>query len=64
MENIEIGMIIYHQKVYDSKEPVKVVGIRETEVELEGDYSGGTHNVCQKEWLPISGVSKKEVNNG
>ena len=35
---------------------MKVVGIREKEVELEGDYSGGTHAVCQKDWLPLEGV--------
>lgn len=35
---------------------MKIVGIRETEVELEGDFSGGTHNVVQKSWLPIKGL--------
>lgn len=51
-----IGQKVYHKEIYDGKELMTVVGIREIEVELEGDYSGGTHNVCQKDWLPIDGV--------
>ena len=42
---------------------MKIVGIRENEVELEGDYSGGTHNVCQTDWLPIEGVLFKRNEN-
>ena len=52
----ELGMMVYHEKIYDGKEKMKVVGIRETEVELEGDYSGGTHNVTQKDWQSIKGL--------
>lgn len=52
----ELGMRVYHDDIYKGKEPMKVVGIREKEVELEGDYSGGTHSVCQKDWLPIKGT--------
>jgi hypothetical protein len=52
----ELGMRVFHETIYNGKEPMKVVGIRETEVELEGDYSGGTHLVRQKEWLPIKGA--------
>ncbi len=55
-ENIKLGQLAYHKDVYWGREQMKVVGIRETEVELEGDYSGGTHNVCQKDWLPIDGL--------
>jgi hypothetical protein len=36
---------------------MEIVGIRKDEVELEGDYSGGTHCVTQKDWLPIEGIS-------
>lgn len=36
---------------YNGHEPFKVVGIRENQVELEGDFSGGTHNVSQKDWF-------------
>ena len=49
-------MNVFHEKIYDGEECMKVVGIREKEVELEGDYSGGTYNVCQKEWFPIEGL--------
>jgi len=44
------------QRIVLGHEPMKIVGIREYSVELEGDYSGGTHNVCQKDWMPIDGV--------
>lgn len=52
----ELGMIVFHETIYNGKEQMKIVGIREAEVELEGDYSGGTHSVCQKDWLPIKGL--------
>jgi hypothetical protein len=42
---------VYIEDVYNGKEPFKVVGIRENQVELEGDFSGGTHNICQKDWF-------------
>ena len=51
-----ISQTVYHRQVYNHREPLKIVGIRETE--LEGDFSGGTHNVCQKDWLPIKGTSR------
>lgn len=35
-----------------------MVGITEDKLLLEGDYSGGTHNVCQRDWLPIKGTSR------
>jgi len=54
-----IGQYVFHQDIYDGKEEMKVVGIREHEVELEGDYSGGTHCVTQKSWLPIKGIILK-----
>jgi|TARA_R110000851_G_C12753114_1_gene532247 hypothetical protein len=31
--------------------PFEVVGIRKTTVEIQGDWSGGTHNVNQKGWV-------------
>ena len=58
---IELGMIVYHEDCYNGKEPLKVIGIRENEVELEGDYSGGTHNVCQRDWLPIKGIVEQSL---
>ncbi len=52
----QLGMKVFHKTIYDGKECMTVVGIRYTEVELEGDYSGGTHKVIQKDWLPIEGL--------
>ena len=51
-----LGMKVFHETIYNGKELMKVVGIRESEAELEGDYSGGTQPVTQKSWLPIGGL--------
>lgn len=56
--NFSIGEKVYHRSVYEHKEALKVVGILEDKLLLEGDFSGGTHNVCQREWLPIKGTSR------
>lgn len=53
---VYIGNKVYHKDIYGGKELMEIVGIRKDTVELEGDYSGGTHNVCQKDWLPIEGL--------
>lgn len=58
--DLKLGQKVYHKDIYWGKEQMKVVGIRETEVEIEGDYSGGTHNVCQKDWKPLEGVLLKK----
>lgn len=55
-KQLNFDMTVYHTKVYKGNEPLKVVGIRKDSVELEGDYSGGTHGVCQRGWLPLDGV--------
>ena len=34
--------------------PFIVKGIKEDELLLEGDWSGGTHDVCQTGWAPIN----------
>lgn len=54
---LKLGQIVYHRDIYDHREEMKIVGLRETEVELEGDYSGGTHCSKGKQWKPIKGVS-------
>jgi hypothetical protein len=54
----KLGQTVYHRDIYDHGEPLKIVGVRECELELEGDYSGGTHGTIQKQWMPISGVSR------
>ncbi|RNI26619.1 hypothetical protein EFB08_11415 [Rufibacter latericius] len=55
-EGLRLGQTVYHEQLYSGREAMKIVGLRETEVELLGDYSGGTHNVSQKDWMPIEGV--------
>lgn len=52
----ELGMTVFHDSIYKGRELMTIVGIRKHEVELEGDYSGGTHNILQKSWLPIEGA--------
>ena len=44
----------YHGEVFE------VVGIRKHELELKGDWSGGTHNVSQVSWYPIEKCKKKK----
>lgn len=58
MKKLNIGDIVYHRSIYEHKEPMKIVGLTETHVELEGDYSGGTNNIIQRDWLPIKGTSR------
>ena len=55
-KNLRLGQNVYHKDIYWGRERMKIVGLREKQVELEGDYSGGTHNVCQKEWNSLEGV--------
>lgn len=54
--NLQLGQKVYHRDLYYGRELFEIVGIRKTEVELEGDWSGGTHPVWQKDWMPIEGV--------
>lgn len=56
IEDLRINQLVYHKQIYNGHEQMKIVGLRENEVELEGDWSGGTHGVCQKDWMPIEGV--------
>jgi hypothetical protein len=57
-KDFRIGDFVYHREVYNHRERLKVVGIKEDELELEGDFSGGTHNVSQRQWFPIKGTSR------
>jgi hypothetical protein len=52
----KLGDKAYHREVFEGKEPLRIVGIRMDEVELEGDYSGGVQPVKQKSWMPIKGL--------
>ena len=54
--NIYIGKKVYHKDIYWGKELMEIIGIRKDTVELEGDYSGGTHAVTQSSWMPIGGL--------
>jgi len=54
--NLQFDMIVYHETIYNGKEPLKVVGIRKSEVELYGDYSG-MGNGHGSSWLPLDGVT-------
>jgi hypothetical protein len=55
-KQLDFDMTVYHIKIYNGEEPMRVVGIRKDQVELEGDWSGGTHGVCQKDWIPLNGT--------
>lgn len=46
---------VYSEQIYHGREPFKIVGIREHEVELEGDYSG-MNNIIGKQWF-----NKKDI---
>lgn len=53
----QLDQTVYHKDVYDYKEPLIVKGITENKLLLKGDFSGGTHNVSQQDWLSIEGTS-------
>jgi len=55
-DSLKLGGYVYHKDIYNGHERMKIVGMRKKTVELEGDYSGGTHNVCQRDWKSIEGV--------
>jgi hypothetical protein len=46
---------VYVKELYEGREPFKIVGIRQTQVELEGDYSE-VHNAVGTQWF-----NKEEV---
>jgi hypothetical protein len=50
-ENYKLGYKVTTD--YYENEVFEVVGIRNNELELRGDWSGGTHNVDQTSWYPI-----------
>lgn len=47
---------VIHPEIYNGNEVFTVVGIRTDELELLGDWSGGTHNVSQKGWFKRKGI--------
>lgn len=54
----QLNETVYHKDIYDYKEPLTVKGIKEKELLLEGDFSGGTHNVSQQDWLSVENTSR------
>jgi hypothetical protein len=56
IDELRIGQFVYHEELYWGRERMKVVGLRETEVELEGDWSGGTHRAFGRDWMPLEGI--------
>ena len=46
--NYKIGDEVYYPV---DRAPFKVIGIKIDTVEIEGDFSGGTHNVTQHDWV-------------
>lgn len=48
MHNFKLRDKVYHRA---DAAPFEVVGVRKTTVEIQGDWSGGTHNVKQKAWV-------------
>ena len=49
----ELEDLVTCESGYHHKEIFKVVGIRREELELEGDWSGGTNPSTSKSWIPI-----------
>jgi len=52
----KLGEEVFHDSIYSGREMMKVVGIRQHEIELEGDYSGGTNPCVGMEWHSLSGA--------
>jgi hypothetical protein len=55
-EELRIGQQVYHKDIYNARELLKVIGISEDSVHLQGDFSGGTNNIIQSDWLSLDGV--------
>ena len=36
----------------------EIIGERKHSVEIQGDFSAGTHNVCQQEWISKSMIKQ------
>jgi len=53
---LHLSMHVFHEKIYGGRELMTVVGIRKDQVELRGDYSGGTNPSVTDGWHPIEGT--------
>lgn len=56
-QDLKIGMTVYHRDVYNYREPLEIVSLTQNEMEVEGDFSGGTNVIRQRLWLPYDGTS-------
>lgn len=54
--NLRLGETIYHVNVYAGREPLKVVGIRLTEVELEDAAANENNKISVHGWQPLAGI--------
>jgi hypothetical protein len=50
---------VVHPEIYYGNEVFVVVGMRADELELQGDWSGGTHNVSGRSWFKKEGMILK-----
>lgn len=60
-KDLIIGELVYHEDIYNGKELMKVTKIIKDLVELEGDYSGGTHGTIGKSQYPIKGLIRRSI---
>ncbi len=58
---IYLGQKVRHKDIYHGKETFKVIGLKKDEILVEGDFSGGTHNVLQESWIPIKGLILQNI---
>ena len=59
MHNYKLGDKVYH---HCDAAPFIVVGIRENEVEIKGDWSGGTHNIDEADWVNLESIEMYDDN--
>jgi hypothetical protein len=58
---IYLGQKAKHKELYNGRETFEVVGIKQDEVLLKGDFSGGTHNVQQESWVSKKGLILQNI---
>lgn len=58
-QDFELFDQVTHPEIYNGNEVFTVVGERLDELELQGDWSGGTHAVSQRGWFKREGTVLK-----
>lgn len=56
-----IGQKAKHRELYNGKEVFEIIGFKQDEVLLKGDFSGGTHKVEQESWMPKKGLITQNI---